>query len=51
VAFEIVYSTLPKYNEVFSPVRRTELGLPPSVETDNANIHPLARYATRLMYT
>lgn len=51
VAFEIVYSTLPKYNEVFSPVRRTELGLPPTVETDNAQINPLVRYATRLMYT
>lgn len=51
LAFEIVYSTLPKYNEVFAPVPRAQLGLPPDIDTDPAHLHPLVRYATRLMYS
>lgn len=50
LAFEIVYSTLPKYNEVFAPLPRAKLPMPPDIATDAADIHPLVRYATRLMY-
>ncbi len=51
LAFEIVYSTLPKYNEVFNPISRSELRMPADIDVDPTHLHPLARYATRLMYT
>lgn len=51
LVFEIVYSTLPKYSEEFAPIERGALGLPAEIVTDVTNIHPLARYATRLMYS
>jgi len=51
LAFEIVYSTLPKYNEIFTPLSRSKIEMPPGLETDTAKIHPLVRYATRLMLT
>lgn len=49
--FEIVFSTLPKYNERFAPTPRASLDFPPGIELDSAKIDPLVRYATRLMYT
>ena len=51
LVFEIVFSTLPKYNELFVPTPRSTLDFPPGIETDNAKIDPLVRYATRLMYS
>jgi len=47
LAFEIVYSTLPKFNEKIAPVSRKHLGF----EVDEAAIDPRIRYATRLIYT
>lgn len=46
-AFEIFYSVLPKFNEEVAPRRRSELKLPPGLETDTAKLSPLVRYATR----
>lgn len=50
LVFEIVFSTLPKYNERFAPIPRSTLDFPPEIETDSAKMDPLVRYATRLMY-
>jgi hypothetical protein len=46
LAFEIVYSVLPKLNETLVPVSRSEL---PFLE-DPDSIDPLVRYATRQIY-
>ena len=49
LAFEIVYSTLPKLNEKVNPVPRNDL-LIKNIDANSENIAPLVRYATRLMY-
>ena len=46
LAFEIVYSTLPKYNERITPVFRKDLVF----DTGDATLDPRARYAARLTY-
>jgi len=51
LVFEIVYATLPKYNEDIAPLTRAELTMPAGIETNSELIDPLVRYATRLMYT
>lgn len=47
LAFEIIYSTLPKFNEKISPVPRKNL----EFEIDDEAIDPRTRYATRLIYS
>jgi hypothetical protein len=46
LAFEIVYSTLPKFNERVTPISRKDLAF----DSGGATLDPLARYAARLTY-
>ena len=46
MAFEIVFSVLPKFNEEENSLPREHL----EFKTDSQSISPLVRYATRLMY-
>jgi len=50
LVFEIVYSTLPKYNEDHASVPRADLG-PEITANGSRPIDPLVRYATRLLYS
>jgi len=46
LAFEIVFTVLPKYNEQHGPVARKDLGF-----MEAGAVDPLVRYATRLIYS
>ncbi|TAL00178.1 MAG: hypothetical protein EPO08_14480 [Rhodospirillaceae bacterium] len=50
LAFEIVFSTLPKYNETHTLLSRAELGSAVTGPPDSNSLDPLVRYATRLIY-
>ncbi len=49
LVFEIVYSTLPKFNETVKPVSRESLDFD-TPSNGNEQLNPLVQYATRLMY-
>lgn len=49
LAFEIVYTVLPKYNEVVDPIRRCDLKFE-KAHKNYEEIDPLVKYATRLIY-
>jgi hypothetical protein len=51
LVFEIVYSTLPKFNEAHAPIPRREIAPAAASEPDSTKIDPMVRYATRLLYT
>jgi hypothetical protein len=50
LCFEIVYSTLPKYNELHDRIGRAQIIGLTQEEREGASLSPHMRYATRLMY-